>query len=162
MATSGGLATNAWIYGYDPDTASYDMSSWHYESLAGQARAGGAARCGPAIGRAVAAEGGHEREQHRGGDRLELGHDEQLRARARALGLQRIGHFGFFKQPALWGGMEEWMRERFPQAGLNQVCSKLLEVARSAKQRAAEFDRPIVWVRGVSGVVIHSSPTLAL
>jgi hypothetical protein len=46
------------------------------------------------------------------------------------------------------------IKERFPQAGLNQVCHKLLEVARSAKQRAGEFDRPILWVRLLSGVII--------
>lgn len=46
------------------------------------------------------------------------------------------------------------IKERFPQAGLNLVCQKLLEVARSARQRSSEFDKPIVWVRVLSGVII--------
>ncbi|MFV0445975.1 MAG: hypothetical protein ACK5Q5_20555 [Planctomycetaceae bacterium] len=46
------------------------------------------------------------------------------------------------------------IRERFPQAGLNQVCQKLLEVSRRARERAAEIDQPIVWARGLSAVII--------
>lgn len=46
------------------------------------------------------------------------------------------------------------IHERFPGAGLNNVCKQLLEVARQAKLRAQEISRPIVWVRVLSGVVI--------
>jgi predicted alpha/beta hydrolase len=28
----------------------------------------------------------------------------------RTIGVPRIGHFGFFKLPVLWGGVEEWMK----------------------------------------------------
>lgn len=46
------------------------------------------------------------------------------------------------------------VKERFPNAGLNQVCGKLLEVARHARERAAEIDQPIVWARCLSGGII--------
>ncbi|MEZ6065341.1 MAG: hypothetical protein R3B90_06450 [Planctomycetaceae bacterium] len=46
------------------------------------------------------------------------------------------------------------VKERFPAAGLNHVSQKLLEVARQAKQRSEQIDRPIVWVRVVSSAVI--------
>lgn len=46
------------------------------------------------------------------------------------------------------------VKERFPDAGLYQVARKLLELARGARERAAEIDRPILWARVLSGVVI--------
>lgn len=46
------------------------------------------------------------------------------------------------------------IHERFPQAGLNQVCQKLLEIARRARERAAEIEQPIVWARVLSGAII--------
>ncbi|MCA9053157.1 MAG: hypothetical protein KDA75_04935 [Planctomycetaceae bacterium] len=46
------------------------------------------------------------------------------------------------------------VKERFPQAGLNQVCVKLLEVSRRARERAAEIESPIVWARCLSGGII--------
>lgn len=46
------------------------------------------------------------------------------------------------------------IHERFPGAGLNNVCKQLLEVARQAKLRAQAIAKPIVWVRALSGVVI--------
>jgi hypothetical protein len=46
------------------------------------------------------------------------------------------------------------IHERFPQAGLNQVCHKLLEISRRARDRAAEIDRPILWARALSGGII--------
>jgi len=46
------------------------------------------------------------------------------------------------------------VRERFPSAGLNQVCQKLLDVSRRARQRAAQIDAPISWARTLSAAVI--------
>ncbi len=46
------------------------------------------------------------------------------------------------------------MKERFPQAGLVSVCEKLLDIARQARVRSAEIDRPMIWVRVLSGGVI--------
>lgn len=46
------------------------------------------------------------------------------------------------------------IHERFPGAGLNNVCKQLLEVARQAKLRAQAIARPIVWVRVLSGAII--------
>ena len=46
------------------------------------------------------------------------------------------------------------IKERFPTAGLNLVCEKLLEVSRRARERAAEIDRPIVWARRLSAGII--------
>jgi hypothetical protein len=46
------------------------------------------------------------------------------------------------------------IHERFPGAGLNNVCKQLLEVARQAKLRAQAISRPIVWVRALSGAII--------
>ena len=46
------------------------------------------------------------------------------------------------------------VQERFPSAGLNQVCVKLLEVSRRARDRAAEIERPILWARCLSGGII--------
>ncbi len=46
------------------------------------------------------------------------------------------------------------IRERFPEAGLNNVCGKLLDVARLAKQTSAQFDRPIFAVRLLSGLMV--------
>lgn len=46
------------------------------------------------------------------------------------------------------------IHERFPQAGLNQVCQKLQEIAGRARSRAAEIDRPIRWARVLSGAII--------
>jgi len=44
--------------------------------------------------------------------------------------------------------------ERFPNAGLANVCEKLLEIAQAARERSEWIARPIVWVRLVSGVLI--------
>ena len=44
--------------------------------------------------------------------------------------------------------------ERFSGAGLSQVCQKLLEIARSARERSARIAGPIPGVRLVSGLVI--------
>lgn len=46
------------------------------------------------------------------------------------------------------------IHERFPGAGLNNVCKQLLDVARQAKLRAQAISRPIVWVRVLSGAII--------
>ena len=46
------------------------------------------------------------------------------------------------------------MKERFPQLGLVEVCEKLLEISRLARERSARIARPIPWVRAISGVVI--------
>jgi hypothetical protein len=46
------------------------------------------------------------------------------------------------------------IQERFPQAGLNQVCVKLLDIARRARTRAAEIDQPIIWARALSAGII--------
>ena len=46
------------------------------------------------------------------------------------------------------------MRERFPNAGLNDVCNSLLAIARQARQRAIEIGRPMIWVRVLSGTII--------
>lgn len=46
------------------------------------------------------------------------------------------------------------IQERFPQAGLNQVCGKLQEIAGRARDRAAEIDRPILWARCLSMAII--------
>ncbi len=46
------------------------------------------------------------------------------------------------------------MKERFPQAGLVIVCEKLLDIARQARVRSAEIDRPMIWVRVLTGAVI--------
>ncbi len=50
--------------------------------------------------------------------------------------------------------LSQRIRERFPQAGLNRVCQQLVDVARRARQRAAEIDAPILWARWLSGAVI--------
>jgi hypothetical protein len=44
--------------------------------------------------------------------------------------------------------------ERFPTAGLAQVCEKLLKIARSARERSAQIARPISVVRFLSALVI--------
>jgi hypothetical protein len=46
------------------------------------------------------------------------------------------------------------IHERFPQAGLNHVCQKLLDVSRRAKQTATEIDRPIRWARVLSAAIV--------
>ena len=44
--------------------------------------------------------------------------------------------------------------ERFPAAGLVQVCQKLLEIAKAARERSAQIARPIPGVRVLSALVI--------
>ena len=44
--------------------------------------------------------------------------------------------------------------ERFPAAGLAQVCQKLLEIAKAARERSAQIARPIPGVRVLSALVI--------
>ncbi|MEX2287479.1 MAG: hypothetical protein WD648_10345 [Planctomycetaceae bacterium] len=44
--------------------------------------------------------------------------------------------------------------ERFPAAGLAQVCQKLLEIAKAARERSAQIARPIRGVRFLSALVI--------
>jgi hypothetical protein len=46
------------------------------------------------------------------------------------------------------------IKERFPSAGLNHVCQRLLEIAKRAQLRADEIARPITWVRVLSGFII--------
>jgi hypothetical protein len=46
------------------------------------------------------------------------------------------------------------MRERFPQTGLVNVCEKLLQISRQARERSAAIARPIPSVRMLSGLVI--------
>ena len=46
------------------------------------------------------------------------------------------------------------IHERFPSAGLYNVCKQLLEISRQAKHRSQEMAEPITWVRVVSGVFI--------
>ncbi len=46
------------------------------------------------------------------------------------------------------------IHERFPSAGLYNVCRQLLEIARQAKVRSQQISEPITWVRVVSGIVI--------
>jgi len=46
------------------------------------------------------------------------------------------------------------IEERFPQAGLTQVCAKLLEIARKAQERSAQIAEPIAGVRALSALVI--------
>lgn len=52
------------------------------------------------------------------------------------------------------------IRERFPDAGLNNVCQKLLEIARRARTTASEIDAPITWARVLSGVIIAALLTI--
>ena len=46
------------------------------------------------------------------------------------------------------------INERFPQAGLNQVCAQLLQLSRSAKQRSAAIARPLYGIRLLSGMFV--------
>lgn len=46
------------------------------------------------------------------------------------------------------------VRERFPQAGLNDVCARLQAIAEQAHVRSQEIARPILWVRVVTAIVI--------
>lgn len=46
------------------------------------------------------------------------------------------------------------IKERFPEAGLNEVCAELLKIARQAKQRSIEIGRPMLGVRIISASVI--------
>ena len=46
------------------------------------------------------------------------------------------------------------VKERFPEAGLNQVCVELLEIARQARQRSIAISQPMYGVRVVSATVI--------
>jgi hypothetical protein len=44
--------------------------------------------------------------------------------------------------------------ERFPEAGLRNVCRRLLEIARQASERSAAIDRPILWLRAATGLFV--------
>lgn len=46
------------------------------------------------------------------------------------------------------------IRERFPNAGIANVCKELLEIARLAGKRAADISRPMFTVRLLSALVI--------
>ncbi len=46
------------------------------------------------------------------------------------------------------------IHERFPGAGLTQVCEDLLEIAQQAKNRSVAIGRPMFGVRILSGIVI--------
>lgn len=44
--------------------------------------------------------------------------------------------------------------ERFPNAGLSQVCQKLLQIAKSAKNVSEQISRPSLGIRFLSGLII--------
>jgi hypothetical protein len=46
------------------------------------------------------------------------------------------------------------IRERFPTAGLNHVCTELLAIARQARQRADSIGRPMIGVRLLSALLL--------
>ncbi|MFG0334792.1 MAG: hypothetical protein ACF8TS_15665 [Maioricimonas sp. JB049] len=46
------------------------------------------------------------------------------------------------------------VRERFPDAGLNDVCARLHSIAEQAQVRSREIARPIVWMRILTVTVI--------
>nr|WP_217647160.1 hypothetical protein [Planctomicrobium piriforme] len=46
------------------------------------------------------------------------------------------------------------IRERFPSAGLNNVCEDLLGVARQARQRSIQIGRPMLGIRILSATII--------
>ena len=46
------------------------------------------------------------------------------------------------------------IQERFPGAGLTQVCGDLLEIAQQARKRSVSIGRPMLGIRLLSGVVI--------
>ena len=50
--------------------------------------------------------------------------------------------------------LENRINERFPGAGLTQVCEDLLEIAQQAKKRSIAIGRPMFGVRVLSGFVI--------
>lgn len=50
--------------------------------------------------------------------------------------------------------LNQRIEERFPQAGLNEVCSNVLEISRNMETRAVWIGQPVVWLRLVTWLVV--------
>ena len=54
------------------------------------------------------------------------------------------------------------IEERFPDAGLKDVCSKVLKLAKNMESRADWIGKPVVWLRLVTWLVIAAIITCLL
>ncbi len=46
------------------------------------------------------------------------------------------------------------MKERFPDSGLNKVCEELIMIAKESRERALEFSKPNLIMRLIIGIII--------
>ena len=50
--------------------------------------------------------------------------------------------------------LQRRVTDRFPGSGLSTLCGTLADVARDACRRRREFDRPILWIRLLGGLLV--------
>ena len=58
--------------------------------------------------------------------------------------------------------LNQRIEERFPDAGLKQVCTNVLALAKNMESRAVWIGRPVVWLRLVTWLVVAAIVTLTV
>jgi hypothetical protein len=49
--------------------------------------------------------------------------------------------------------LNQRVSERFPEAGLASVCSRLHDISENMKKRAEWIGRPVYWLRGITWLI---------